>query len=472
MILIVYMFMIFKGFGYCKKDSGSDKFGSYQKFIIADKSFKKGHRAFYDGYYKKSEKEFEKALNIYPFHANSYFYLAKIFYKKTDYYKSIEYIKKAKKSFPHMVKIIDTLIKEKHNIMRKIELKGIERYLEKKAERSGSCIVHNIREAISDTRKQIASIGTENTTIVNPRYTLLAEYEYFHGNILFKLKKYDLARDQYLEAIRINSSHKHAYNNLVSLYYKSKKYQVALDYLNQATVSGVNIKPALKKAVLKELGNQITDIMEKEFPGGVHLFIVNVGDHKDPFYENTYVVYNKETRDAVIVDPGAIDKRIEKYINSKGLRIHKILNTHGHYDHIGANRYFADLYGVKITAHEADLSFYYSQHKKNKPDEIFSKDQLLKVKNLSIQILHTPGHTKGSVCFLINNNLFSGDTLFKGSIGNVSGKLNTERNKKIKEMIYAINNKLLSLPESTCVFPGHGLSTTIGVEREENPFLK
>jgi glyoxylase-like metal-dependent hydrolase (beta-lactamase superfamily II)/TolA-binding protein len=466
--------MIFKGFGYCKKNSAPDKFDSPQKFIIADKSFKKGHRAFCDGYYKKSEKEFKKALNIYPFHANSYFYLAKIFYKNADYYKSIEYIKKAKKSFPHMVKIIDNLIKEKHNKnrMREIELKGMERYLEKSREQHDSCVVRVIRAAISDTQKQIASIETENTTIVNPRYTLLAEYEYFHGNILFKLKKYDLARDLYLETIRINPSHKQAYNNLTSLYYKFKKYQVALDYLNQATASGVDINPALKKAVLKELGNQITDIMEKEFPGGVHLFIVNVGDHKDPFYENTYVVYNKETRDAVIIDPGAIDKRIEKYINSRGLRILKILNTHGHYDHIGANRYFADLYEVKIAAHEADLSFYYNQHKRNKPDEFFSKDQLLKVKNLSIQILHTPGHTKGSVCFLINNNLFSGDTLFKGGIGNVLGNLNTEKNKKIEEEISAINDKLLSLPESTCVFPGHGLSTTIGLEKKRNPFLK
>jgi glyoxylase-like metal-dependent hydrolase (beta-lactamase superfamily II) len=235
----------------------------------------------------------------------------------------------------------------------------------------------------------------------------------------------------------------------------NKEYRATLHYMNRAKKSGAKINPKFRQAVVEALG---------QLPTGVEGFQVIVGTPPDEFEENTYVVYNKETRDALIIDPGARDPRIETFIQTLGLKVKKILNTHGHRDHIGANRYYADLYQVKIAAHEVDSIFYTGKNQENKPGEFFSQEGTIRCGSLEVKILHTPGHSPGSVCFYIDGHLFSGDTLFKQAVGRVWGQTEAEKKKKMAQQISHIKSRLFALPWDTPVFPGHGPPTTIGEE--------
>lgn len=211
---------------------------------------------------------------------------------------------------------------------------------------------------------------------------------------------------------------------------------------------------------------------ESDFPIKVTCIEVTVGNEPDTFGENVYIVYNSKTKDAIIIDPGTRDNRIESFIKKNKLKVRKILNTHGHWDHCSANRYYADLYKVKIVVHEGDAPFFVDDQEKQKPKRFYSGKSRLKVKGFDIKVLCTPGHSPGSVCYLINGILFSGDTLFKGSIGRTWGETKEEKEKKAAQEVSNIKEKLLHLPEETRVYPGHGPSSTIGYEKKNNPFLK
>jgi len=298
-----------------------------------------------------------------------------------------------------------------------------------------------------------------------------AEYFYIHGNILFKLKRNQEAHDQYIEAIKIDPQHGKAYNNLANLCYMVKKYKKSLHYLNLAEENGVQINSQLKRASIKALNQFNNSIKEESTPEGVKCFAVIVGTMPETFKENVYIVYNTKTGDAVIIDPGTRDERISMFIKSYRLSVKKILNSHGHYDHVGANRYYADFYGVKILAHEGDIHYYSEKNQKNKPDEFLSNEGAIKCGSLNVEIFHTPGHTPGSVCYLINGSLFSGDTLFKQSVGGTYGHSEEEKEKKMEQQIFSIKSKILVLHENTGIFPGHGRPTTIREEKALNPFL-
>ncbi len=197
-------------------------------------------------------------------------------------------------------------------------------------------------------------------------------------------------------------------------------------------------------------------------------FDVEVGNG---FYVNTYVVYNPETKDAVIVDPGKQDKQIEDFIKEHKLHVQKILNTHGHGDHRGANRYYANLYKVGVLAHENDKR-YYKEDIKNSISMVFiAENQPLEIPGFEIKVLHTPGHSGGSACFYLGNILLSGDTLFEEGIGNTPGRTEEEDEKYTSQELNSIEAKLFVLPENTQVYPGHGNYTTIGYEKKNNPFF-
>jgi glyoxylase-like metal-dependent hydrolase (beta-lactamase superfamily II) len=202
----------------------------------------------------------------------------------------------------------------------------------------------------------------------------------------------------------------------------------------------------------------------------VKKFIVNAGDTRDPFSENAYVLSDPATGDAVLIDPGAADPRIAAYVAQKKLVVRKILYTHAHDDHVGGGRHFADLYKVKIAGPRADAELFTPAE--NRPEEWLEGDSTAVFGSLTVLVIATPGHTPGSVCFLAGDNLLSGDTLFKGSIGKPYGNSEGERSTRQAELVAAIRRKLLSLPVTTWVYPGHGPSTTIMDEAADNPFLK
>lgn len=194
------------------------------------------------------------------------------------------------------------------------------------------------------------------------------------------------------------------------------------------------------------------------------------------FATNTYIIYD-ENLDAVIIDPAAEAKKIISTIEKNNLKPKFVLLTHGHPDHVGALYELKEKYNLKVYINEKDQemletnSTYFGPMlgldiKDVKVDSYLKDGQELSLGNLKFKIIETPGHTKGGVCILIENILFSGDTLFLGSMGRTDFPGGNE------EEIFSSLKKLMELPDETVVLPGHGPKTTIGYERKYNPYVR
>jgi len=196
----------------------------------------------------------------------------------------------------------------------------------------------------------------------------------------------------------------------------------------------------------------------------------------------TYLVACRQSRDAVIIDPAGDEDKILAVIQTENLRVKYILNTHGHSDHVLGNHKLKSLLNVPVCMHEADDTFFADPDIREissqelgltpaDPADIRLKDKdILEVGTLRIEVIHTPGHTPGSVCYLAGENLFSGDTLFVGAAGRtdlVGGSLDA--------LIESIEKRLIVLPKQTIVWPGHDYgespTSTIGREMEDNPYI-
>ena len=185
--------------------------------------------------------------------------------------------------------------------------------------------------------------------------------------------------------------------------------------------------------------------------------------------ENCYIVSNAKNN-TLVVDPGAEANLIFNKLVQNNLTLKTILLTHGHYDHIGAiNELTAKTNCKTIYVGKEDIELLTDNEKSMaatvNQDAVFLEDKILKVaegtfklEDLDVEVIKTPGHTKGSVCYLINGILFSGDTLFRNGVGRTDfwGGSSTELKKSLK--------KLSKLPKDTIVCPGHGLKTRIGDE--------
>ena len=196
-----------------------------------------------------------------------------------------------------------------------------------------------------------------------------------------------------------------------------------------------------------------------------------------PFDENCYVV-SDETGEGVVIDPGGMAKQILSYIREAKLSIKAVLDTHGHCDHIGANDEIRDETGAPLYIHKEDaamisdmklnLSAFMGFRVISRPAEhLLSEGDKISFGQTELEVIHTPGHTKGGVCFVGEGVAFTGDTLYAGSIGRSDFPGGSE-----VELIGNIKKKLLVLPDETKVYSGHGPSSEIGWERQCNPFLQ
>ncbi len=201
-----------------------------------------------------------------------------------------------------------------------------------------------------------------------------------------------------------------------------------------------------------------------------------------PFEENTYVLYD-ETKECIIIDPGCYDANekheLAEFIESKKLRPVRLLNTHAHIDHILGNNFVAGKYHLKLEMNERDIGILkaaptYGQmwgiqaEPSPEPEVLLSESDEVRFGNSSLKVLFTPGHSEGSISFYSSENNFviAGDVLFNGSIGRTDlpgGDFDT--------LIRSIREKLFPLGDDCTVYPGHGPVTTIGFEKENNPFL-
>ncbi len=196
-----------------------------------------------------------------------------------------------------------------------------------------------------------------------------------------------------------------------------------------------------------------------------------------PFDENCYVV-SDETGEGVVIDPGGMESAILAYIREAKLSIKAVLDTHGHCDHIGANDAIRDATGAPLYIHKEDapmldnmrlnLSAFMGFKVLSRPAEhLLSESDKISFGQSALEVLHTPGHTTGGICFIGDGVAFTGDTLFAGSIGRSDFPGGSE-----VELIGNIKKKLLALPDETKVYAGHGPSSEIGWERTHNPYLQ
>lgn len=193
------------------------------------------------------------------------------------------------------------------------------------------------------------------------------------------------------------------------------------------------------------------------------------------FLTNSYIISN-DKNECVIVDPGLGYKKVAEIIKEK-YTPKAILITHGHVDHIDGISYFLDL-PIYISEHEIDSfydtndSLYMMVGRANPYSEgmldihLVKDNDIINLIGYSFKVIETPGHTKGSICFLMNDSLFSGDTLFNESIGRTDFP-NGDYNKIEKSL-----EKLMKLSDDIKVYPGHNYETTIGYERKYNPYIK
>lgn len=194
---------------------------------------------------------------------------------------------------------------------------------------------------------------------------------------------------------------------------------------------------------------------------------------------NTYLIIDEESKEAIIIDLGGDFDLINEEIKKNNATLKYILNTHGHFDHIMGeagiqSKTTAPVLMHKDDEHHAKNITTYMQRWELPPaeapitiDQFIDETSDLSLGNTKIKIFHTPGHTKGGLSFLIDDKLFSGDTLFWGTIGRTDledGDYDT--------LINSIKTKILPLDDSITVYPGHGIITTIGFERNNNEFLK
>jgi len=193
---------------------------------------------------------------------------------------------------------------------------------------------------------------------------------------------------------------------------------------------------------------------------------------------NCYLIHCPETLQCAVVDPGAEAKKIFRMIAEKGLTPVMLLNTHGHIDHIGANKDVKERFNIPLYLHASDesmlenvqqseLSFFLDAKDSPSPDKYLEEGDTVKIGKSSLKVIHTPGHSPGSVSFLGDGFLLSGDTLFYGGVGRTDLPGGSW-----KELVKSIKTKILILPDETTVLPGHGPFTTVGQEKSFNPFIQ
>ncbi|MGD8846121.1 MAG: MBL fold metallo-hydrolase [Desulfobacteraceae bacterium] len=197
-----------------------------------------------------------------------------------------------------------------------------------------------------------------------------------------------------------------------------------------------------------------------------------------PLQANCYVVGCEETRRAAVIDPGGDIDQILSALDKENLKVSAIINTHGHFDHVGGNKALKAATDADLMIHKLDAPMLtqlaqaaaaWGMRAENSPapDRLLDHGDTVDAGNIRFNVIHTPGHSPGGICLYVKkeNALFVGDTLFAGSIGRTDlpgGDYDT--------LISSIQTKLFSLPEETVVYNGHMEATSIGKEKKFNPF--
>ncbi len=195
-----------------------------------------------------------------------------------------------------------------------------------------------------------------------------------------------------------------------------------------------------------------------------------------PYMENTYIVGSEESKGCALVDAGADAPSILSAVEDSGLEVKYLLTTHGHEDHVGAVAAVQESTNATFAVHANDVSMWQDSSDGESvipdyrtppdPDLYLKQDDEVEIGDLRFQVIETHGHTPGGISFYGHGVVFTGDTLFKGSVGRTDFA-----GGDWDQLMNSIKTKLLVLPEDTIVLPGHGPHSTIGDEKRRNPFV-
>ncbi len=195
----------------------------------------------------------------------------------------------------------------------------------------------------------------------------------------------------------------------------------------------------------------------------LHIQTLTVGQYET----NCYMLYTDESRACVVIDPGYEPETVLRAVKALDRQVAAILLTHGHFDHVG---------GVKALFAQTDCDIYICPADCQMPESMtagpisytnsYAEGATLSLAGMELRVLHTPGHTPGSVCLVCENNLFSGDTLFAGSCGRTDLPCGSW-----EELVKSLQ-RLKALPGDYTVYPGHGEKTTLSAERQYNPYMR
>jgi glyoxylase-like metal-dependent hydrolase (beta-lactamase superfamily II) len=194
-----------------------------------------------------------------------------------------------------------------------------------------------------------------------------------------------------------------------------------------------------------------------------------------PWRANCYIVVSENNSEGLVIDPGDNPQAILEAIHQNHWKIKWLVATHGHIDHIGAIGHLNAVLNAPVAIHQQDASalqgdsrFFWGEPfgPPLKADRLLAEGDIIKVAEMRFQVINTPGHTLGGVCLYGHGILFTGDSLFRNSIGSSNIGTGTR-----PQLIKSIIEKLLALPPETVIYPGHGSTTTIGDEKLHNPYL-
>ncbi|MEI8191224.1 MAG: MBL fold metallo-hydrolase [candidate division NC10 bacterium] len=197
-----------------------------------------------------------------------------------------------------------------------------------------------------------------------------------------------------------------------------------------------------------------------------------------PLQSNSYLVVDERSRQAAVIDPGMESESVLEAVRREGLRVESLIITHGHFDHIFSSAAFKAETGAQVIMHPDDVPlllempetarfFGFKAPTPPQPDRLVREGDVIKVGDLALRVLETPGHTPGGISLCMDDAVFVGDTLFAGSVGRTD-----LRGGSLDALLRSIRTRLLTLPDWTVVYPGHGAATSIGAERRDNPFLQ
>ncbi len=445
-----------------------------KRLSSANAPYAKGMEEYKMGRFEKAEAAFEACLKKFPEHAYAHYYLANIHFIRKDFPSSLDHMDKALARFDTM-KTLGTRAEERKTKQHD----SIRLTLEEMADSSTSCrdsrsieMVQNLLD-VEDFNREKAAAQREEMFV-----RMRAHYVYFLGNVLFQLQRVPEAFRRYEEAVRLDPRHADAYNNLIAICFLVREYKTAQAFLERAEEQGLDesLNLELKEQLFKALGKPTAGILFEDLSvkgparPGIRRFALAFRARPDmarPLYVNAYVVFDPESRAAVLIDPGVEDPRIEDFVRENGLVVKAVLNTHSHADHGSANGFYSKRFGAPVFAPRDEARNYTA------PPGRFLKDgDDLEFGGLTVRVVQIPGHTEGSLCFIAGGAVFSGDTLFKNGIGKLGVEDAKKRSEGRKRMIRAVRDKLLVLPDDTLVCPGHGRTTTVGEEKTNDPAFK